>query len=365
MIRILHAADLHLDSPFEGLPSELAALRRGEQRALLGKLTGLARENDVQLVLLSGDLFDSDCTYAQTGQSLLQALEDFQVPAFIAPGNHDFYSRRSRYAQLPLPGNVHLFTEPELGCVELPDLHCRVWGAGFQDKSCPPLLRGFSPPKQAGVTDLLCLHGEVGSPNSDYNPISESELAASGMDYAALGHVHAFSGARRAGNCTYAWPGCPEGRGFDETGEKGVILADVGPGDAKIQFVPLGGRKYEILTVDADVPDLAEAIRARLPGQTHQDTYRIVLTGERNQAPDLAALHRELEGLFFRLQLRDHTRLRRNLWERAEEDSLRGVFLRKLREKYAAAQTEAEQELITQAARWGLAALDNGEEVRT
>ena len=77
----------------------------------------------------------------------------------------------------------------------------------------------------------MCLHGEVGVPGSRYDPISEAELARSGMAYIALGHAHAFSGLRRAGDSFYAWPGCPEGRGFDETGDKGVIVADVRAGE--------------------------------------------------------------------------------------------------------------------------------------
>ena len=99
-----------------------------------------------------------------------------------------------------------------------------------------------------------------------------------------------------------------------------------------------------------------------LPDETVRDIYRIVLTGETAQAPDLKKLYDNLSELFFDLQIRDRTRIRRSIWERAGEDSLRGIFLRKLREKYNSAQSE-ERELIEQAARWGLAALDNMEEV--
>lgn len=120
----------------------------------------------------------------------------------------------------------------------MPELGVRVWGAAFTDRVSGPLLRGFSAPRQEGRLELLCLHGEVGVPSSRYDPVSEEELAASGLDYAAFGHVHSFSGLRRAGDCFYAWPGCPEGRGFDETGEKGVIIADVERGGVKLRFAP-------------------------------------------------------------------------------------------------------------------------------
>ena len=76
----------------------------------------------------------------------------------------------------------------------------------------------------------------------------------------------------------------------------------------------------------------------------------------------MAALYRALEPRVFALRLKDETRLRRDVWERAGEDSLRGVFLRMLRDRYGSARTDAEREEITRAARWGLAALDGREE---
>lgn len=101
-----------------------------------------------------------------------------------------------------------------------------------------PCCAAFPRPGRRGGSSCSGLHGEVGVPSSRYDPVSEEELAASGLDYAAFGHVHAFSGLRRAGDCFYAWPGCPEGRGFDETGEKGVIIADVERGGVKLRFAP-------------------------------------------------------------------------------------------------------------------------------
>lgn len=364
MIRILHAADLHLDSPFEGLSGEKAALRRAEQRTLLERMAELCAENAVGLVLLSGDLFDGAGIYQETTETLSRALARIAAPVFIAPGNHDFYGRNSRWARMTLPENVRIFREPRITGFDLPELSVRVWGAGFADSVCVPgLLRDFRAEKRPGILDILCLHGEVGNPASRYNPVSEDELARSGMDYAALGHVHAFSGLRRAGSCFYAWPGCAEGRGFDETGEKGVILAQVDRGVTDLRFVPLGGRRYALLPVDAgESEDLTETVLRALPDDAARNTYRIILTGECETAPDLGGLRRALEGRVFGLQLRDETHLRRDVWERAREDSLRGVFLRKLRERYDAAGSDEEKNKITMAARWGLAALDGSEE---
>ena len=88
-IRILHAADLHLDSPFEGLPAAKAAQRRQEQRELLKKMANTAEAEQVQLVLLSGDLLDSDSAYTETAEELVRALGSMSVPVIISPGNHD------------------------------------------------------------------------------------------------------------------------------------------------------------------------------------------------------------------------------------------------------------------------------------
>lgn len=283
-VRILHAADLHLDSPFEALTLAQAAQRRREQR------------------------------------DLLRAL-------------------------------------PELGV--------RVWGAAFTDSRCPGLLRGFSVPKRAGMLDILCVHGEVGNPASAYNPVSAAELAASGLDYAAFGHVHRFGGVQRAGGTVYAWPGCMEGRGFDETGEKGVLLVDIAAGDVQARFVPVPGRRYEILRVDVTDADPVQAVLAALPEGAARNIYRIVLTGETDRAPNPAALHAALEGRVFALQLRDETRARRDLWARAGEGTLRGQFLAQLKQQYDAADSDRARETIVMAARWGLAALDHDEEVVT
>ena len=188
MLKVLHGADFHLDSPFSGLKPDAAARRRGEQRELLARLTDLAREREADLVLLSGDLLDGDLVFRETVQVLARALGEIPCPVFLAPGNHDWYGPQSPYAALEWPGNVHLFPGPELGAVRLPELGCTVWGAAFcaPRQSASPL-RGFHAPAE-GV-QLAVLHGEVAA-QGDYGPISEEDIAASGLDYLALGHVH-------------------------------------------------------------------------------------------------------------------------------------------------------------------------------
>lgn len=363
-IRILHAADLHMDSPFEALSEEKAALRRKEQRELLRRLTALAAEREADVLLLAGDLLDTGLAYRETAETLCESLSALTIPVFIAPGNHDYYTSRSPWARLEMPENVHIFRSTSIESVFLPELDTEVYGAAFTDEACPPLLRQFTPPENPeNRLRLLCMHGEVGSGEGKYNPVTESDLAASGMHYAAFGHVHACSGLCRAGETFYAWPGCAEGRGFDETGEKGVLLVDVRRQGCTAEFIPLASRLYHRLDVDlTDAQDVFAAVLSALPESAARDIFRITLKGAVHAAPRMELLRQQLTERVFALRLRDETRPARELWDGLEEDSLRGLFLRRLREKYDAAQTEEARETCLMALRFGLAAMDNAEE---
>ena len=355
MLTIIHGADFHLDAPFAALPADKARERRGEQRELLNRLADLVEARRADLVLLSGDLLDGGETYQETVQALARCLGGLPCPVFIAPGNHDYYDARSVYAGTAWPDNVHIFSTVAVESVALPGLSCVVHGAAFTtpqaDRS--PLL-GFSAPRD-GNTHLMVLHGDVEN-RSRYGPVTLADIAASKLTYLALGHVHACSGLQRAGDTCWAYPGCPEGRGFDETGDKGVLAVTVDDGGAvSAEFVPLAGRQYEILTVDvtgAESP--AAALEAALPAAPTGDCCRIVLTGERDTPPDIAALTALAEPRYYSLTLRDHTRQRRELWARSGEDSLTGLLLRTLKSQ--------QPEGLELAAQFGLAALENGED---
>ena len=356
MLKIIHGADFHLDSPFSGLTPERAAQRRGEQRELLDALAGLAREKRADLVLLAGDLLDSEHVYRETAQALRSALASIPCPVFISPGNHDFYGERSAWTALDWPENVHIFASGALEQVDLSG--CTLWGRAFTDahqQSCP--LAGLSVPDD-GKLHLAVLHGNVGQ-DGDYGPISPADIAASGLDYLALGHVHQGSGLQKAGNTFWAYPGCPEGRGFDELGEKGVLYVEAEPGRVTSRFIPLAKVRYEIIPVDITGAEGALSnILEVLPGRTSDLICRLVLTGE-GEAPDLANLERMLASEFYGLSLIDNTRLPRDLWARREEDALTGLFLQAMWDK---CQSEPDNPLWQLAARYGLAALEGGEE---
>lgn len=362
MLTIIHGADFHLDAPFASLPPEQAARRREEQRQLLDALADLAQVRRADLVLLSGDLLDSGQTYYETSQALSRALGRIRAPVFLAPGNHDYYHARSVYAGTLWPENVYIFTQPTVQSVELPEKNCVVHGAAFTAPYADRApLTGFRAPSD-GRLHLMVLHADMDGGGS-YGPITQEDAAASGLTYLALGHIHTCSGLQRAGKTCWAYPGCPEGRGFDELGDKGVLAVTIEDGGGvSAQFVPLAARRYGILTVDlTQAADPGQALLAALPGGTREDIYRVVLTGQRGEAPDLDALTRLIAPHFFSVTLRDESRPRRDLWARAGEDSLTGLFLRTLRAQWEKAPAPARARLEL-AARFGLAALENGED---
>ena len=357
MLKLIHGADFHLDAPFAALSPEKARQRRAEQRQLLSRLADLAEEEGADLVLLSGDLLDGGETYQETVEALSHALGQIKAPVFIAPGNHDPYGPRSAYAGTAWPDNVHIFTSVQPEGVELPELGCVVHGAAFTtpqaDRS--PLM-GFSAPRD-GRIHLMTLHAEVAG-QGRYGPIRPEDIAASGLTYLALGHIHACSGMQQAGETCWAYPGCPEGRGFDETGEKGVLAVTVDDqGAVSVRFVPLAGRRYEIVEADVTGRDSAEeALREVLPASPTGDCCRIILTGQRSfGTPDLAALTALAQPSYFSVSVRDNTRPLRDLWQRAGEDSLTGLVLRALK-------GEKDLEDRELAARFALAALEHGED---
>lgn len=358
MLKLIHGADFHLDSPFSGLSPERAAQRRSEQRSLLDDLARLVRQKGADLVLLSGDLFDSHQIYRETAAALMSALGGLPCPVFIAPGNHDCRTDTSPYASLRWPDNVHIFSTNSMERVDLPGLGCAVWGGAFPEPHLDRSpLSGFSAPAD-GLIHLGVLHADVeGGPG--YGPITREDIAASGLHYLALGHIHQWSGLQKAGRTHWAYPGCPEGRGFDETGEKGVLYVEVSPDRVDAQLIPLARRRYQILSVDlTGQEDPLAAVVGALPARTQDDIYRILLTGQA-AAPDLGRLERALSPRFYGLTLRDRTRLPVDIWARRSEDSLTGIFLQLMWEK---CQADPDNIPLQQAVRFGLAALEQGED---
>lgn len=361
MLKFIHAADFHLDSAFGALSAQQAAARRRESRELAFRLANYVNSHEIGLVLLAGDLFDSGSAFRETGEQLAEALGQMRARVFIAPGNHDWAGPGSPWLTVDWPENVHVFRENRLTAAELPDRAVTIHGAAFTGpEQAEGLLRGFAAPAD-GRVHIGLLHGELDPAEARYDPIRREEIAASGLHYLALGHIHKRMEPLRCGGTLTAWPGCIEGRGFDELGEKGFYEGTIADGgEISLTFVPFARRRYEILEVDVTGKSPRAAVEAALPEDTAQHLYRIVLTGETGEGgAGAAALREALADRFYALEVRDRTRMAEDVWARAGEDSLRGLFLRELRARWDSAGTEEERESITRAARFGLAALDH------
>lgn len=317
-LRILHSADWHLDSPFAGFPAEQRLLLRKEQRQLPKRIGHVLRRESCDLVLLAGDLFDGD-PRRETVDNLKEAFREWNVPVLIAPGNHDFCCPGSVWTEEAWPENVWIFTGT-MESVAIPQLDCRVYGAGYRSMDCPGLLEGF----QTEGTEkyhIGLLHGDPVTAHSPYCPITPAQIRASGLDYLALGHIHK-AGSFRAGQTLCAWPGCPMGRGWDETGEKGVHLVTLGEETALRTVLLDTVRFYEYTADAAELDDL-------LPPVGNDHFYRITLEGYAGEC--LEDLKRRFSR-FPNLQLFDRREDPEKLWEDAGEDTLRGVYFRLLRE---------------------------------
>ena len=357
-MRILHAADLHLDSAFAGLAEEKAALLRQESRDILRRMVDWANDHAVDVMLLSGDLFDSDRMYSQTARTLAPALARFRGRIFLSPGNHDFYAPGSGYDAVDWPENVHIFTSRRPQTVLLRSLNASVTGAAFTSAEEWEPFDGASFSGGDAPIRLGVLHGEVTRGESKYRAIPPAEIEKTNLTYLALGHVHRCAGVQRAGNTAYAYPGCLPGRGFDETGDKGFLYGEITPEKVELEFIPFTPRRYQSVTADITDRDPADAVRQALDPDCGQDICRVLLTGSRRENFSLSALTSELSGLCAALELTDETYPEEDVWARCGEDSLRGLFLQNLRARYDGADEDEKRQLL-QAARFGLAALDN------
>jgi DNA repair exonuclease SbcCD nuclease subunit len=255
MIRFLHCADIHLDSPLqrlaqhEGAP---AALARGASRRAFENLVTLALATPVDFVLIAGDLFDGqwrDYNSALFLVGQLRRMREAGIPVILISGNHDAASPIT--CKLRLPEGVHLLPLDAPGTLRLPGLNVAIHGQGFAARAEFRNLALSYPPPVPGLLNIGMLHtsltGREG--HEPYAPCTPADLIARGYDYWALGHVH-----QRETICERPWIGYPgnlQGRHANETGPKGALLACVDErGDIATQFRPLADLSWERLRLD-------------------------------------------------------------------------------------------------------------------
>ena len=331
-LKLLHSADWHLDSPFSSVSGEARQQLREAQRSIPDRIAELCRREGCGLVLLSGDLFDGTPS-RDTVESVKAALARCSVPVFISPGNHDFCVPGSPWLEEQWPDNVHVFTG-ELESVVVESLNCRIWGAAFQSMDCPGLLENFRADCREPYA-VAVLHGDPTQVNSPYNSVTAAQVKDSGLDYLALGHIHR-AGSFRAGSTLCGWPGCPMGRGWDETGDKGVYLVNLEPDAARITSVSLGLPRF--VEAAADISgDAKAALEAILPPVESYDFYRITLKGQ--GYAEIPALLRAFPHIP-NLELLNRVEAPLDVWGSESEDTLEGVYFGLLKQKLEAASAE-------------------------
>ncbi len=327
MIKILHSADWHLDAPLLGkeeLKKHLAAVP--------GKLAALCREEGCQLVLLAGDLFDGTPS-SDSVAALKKALSSMEVPVFITPGNHDFAAPGSIWLTEVWPENVTIFTDTQIKCRVLEDLDCTVYGASFTSMDCPALLQDFRASHTTGY-GIGIFHGDPTMVSSPYNPITQTQIRQSGLDYLALGHIHK-AGSLLCGDTLCLWSGCPMGKDYGEPGEKGAYIITLDQGITS-KFVALDTPRFYDLTLPVG-RSARETLEQLLPPAGSGDYYRITLTGE-SEKLDLPLLLGSFSHIPH-LELIDATQPPVDVWKSLGADTLEGQFFGLLK-----AQMEAEPE---------------------
>lgn len=314
-LKLLHSADWHLDSPFLSFPDAQREYLRSQQRKLPAQIADICQREQCDLVLLAGDLLDSTTASRQTLEAMKAAFAACAVPVLIAPGNHDYCCPGSPWLEEDWPKNVFIFTgAPE--SVSVAGLDCRIYGAGYQSMDCPPLLPDFV---RTGSErwHIGLLHADPTNANSPYCPVTAAQVRASQLDYLALGHIHQLGGYQIE-NTVCSWPGTPMGRGWDETGEKGVLLMTLDD-TPKIQVLPLNTPRFYEYSVDLDNGSPEDV----LPGAASNHFYRVTLTG--TAATPIPELRRKWAHLP-NLELIDRTEAPVSLWQDVGEDSLRGIY---------------------------------------
>ena len=257
MIKFLHAADIHLDSPlrkleaYEGAPVE--EMRHATRRAFENMLE-LAVDERVDFVLIAGDLYDGDWKDYNTGLYLvsrLGKLREAKIPVFIVAGNHDALSKITK--TLKLPEGVTMFPSNRAVTIALDDVGVAIHGRSFSTAVMKKNLARKYPEAIPGYFNIGLLHTSLNGRegHETYAPCSVDDLLNKGYDYWALGHAHQRE-IVHAQEPVIAFSGNTQGRHIRESGSRGCFLVSVDDTDkVSVNFRSLDVVRWEKITVDA------------------------------------------------------------------------------------------------------------------
>ena len=356
MLRLLHTADVHLGARHADL-GDAAAAQRERQFAAFRATVDLALAEKVDLFLVAGDLFDSNTQPRRSVDRVaaeLARLAQARIRTVIIPGTHDVYDRSSVYRAFDLAALAGTRPAEELVTVLTPDrtwihfaaIDAVVHGPVFATKRAPrsplkDLAAVETPPATWKIGLLHAAISITGRTDNDEVVITTDEIAASGLDYLALGHWHSVQTAK-AGAVTYAYSGAPEPVAVDQDRAGKVLLATLdqrgGRKYVTVEERTVGRTVFERREIDAAVIESQPALVARLRASADPDLVLDVrLIGVRPDDLDVdpAEVEDALRGAFLRIRVRDLSRPALSQGALPPAETISGAFIRNVEGRIA------------------------------
>lgn len=311
-LRFLHCSDIHLDTPFFGLTPEKSEERRRELKTTFMRIMQYVRDRGIQVVMISGDLFDRRYATNATAEVLIREFRACPDTVFIiAPGKYDCYRDNPIYTSERLPSNCYVFSEDKLSRFDFDRYNVTVYGWAFTDESMvesPLFGRTVDDPSRINI---VCGYADLGGPlGSTVCPVSEADLKSFGADYYALGSRHSSGEFVRLDDSIYSYCGAPECCGFEDTGMGGANLIVVDYDDAQLNIdvkrLSFGRVRFVNAVMDITGIEKNNEIIRRLSQLISEKKYgaetalRVELVGE--VAPDFVVsdtIRSESFGLYF------------------------------------------------------------------
>lgn len=369
-VKILHCADLHIENEGKGnyqlVQNHYSDLLKG-----LRQIIQLANEEEVDILLIAGDLFDASAVDTVTLNSVKESLSRCDASIFISPGNHDYVSIESPYSDADWPDNTFIFRK-QWESFELAHLNTVVWGAAFQSTHVEESLFAETADLDSDKINLCCMHGDLVSNtvDSNYHPITRDQISSLAVDYLALGHIHKRTEIQKSAATSYAYSGNPVGRGFDELGPRGVYLGLVGKERVDLDFHPIAERQYLWEEIDVSglftereiLNTIREELEKRCGKEWKTHYYRLVFVGEKpdDQLISWTSIKDQLSDETAYVEIQDRTIPSIDLESAAEENTLQGAFVRNALRDLKNKKNEEEKEQVQRALKYGLEALSGG-----
>ncbi len=342
-MKIIHCADLHLDSKIETLPTSKTKIRREETLRSFERMVDFAVGNNVTAVIISGDMFDTARITVKTKARVLNAFKKAESVDFLyLSGNHDDDNFITSLEELP--NNLKLFsdrwTSYSYGNVV-------ISGVKFTAHNVSVIYDTLS--LNENDVNIVALHGQMVGYNSNEKAevISLPKLKNKNVDYLALGHIHSYSKGVLDERGEYAYCGCLDGRGFDETGEKGFVLLNVLNDKVLSEFIPFSSRIFREVEFDVsnftDWYDVKDQIISLLNQQCNPtDLIKVVVKGEHKTdfEIDKEGLTSLLNEKYFFAKVYDKTSLKIEVADYANDKTVRGEFVRSVWESDLDAETK-------------------------